>query len=334
MEDRKKDHINLAFQSRVESAQANTNFYYEPLLAAHPTQKPQPFDFAGKQMRLPLWISSMTGGTQMAGKINRNLAVAAREFGLGMGLGSCRTLLDNHNHLADFDVRSVLGDDQPLYANLGICQLEKLIESKQTHRIEELINTLRADGIIIHINPLQEAFQPEGDVLHHTPIELIEAFLQETKLRVIVKEVGQGIGPQSLARLLELPLEAIEFGALGGTNFSLLELNRHQTAHIDNLQPFVNVGHTASEMLSFVNQYVTKHPDTNRPQLIISGGITSILDGYALVKTSKLPSVVGMGAALLKHAIESEASLIQFVAQMEKSWMLADAFLKIKSEKK
>jgi isopentenyl-diphosphate delta-isomerase len=262
------------------------------------------------------------------------LAIAAREFGLGMGLGSCRTLLENHHHLADFDIRSVLGDDQPLYANLGICQLEKLLESQQTHRIEELISTLQADGIIIHINPLQEAFQPEGDVLHHAPIDLIEAFLQVTKLRVIVKEVGQGMGPQSLARLLQLPLEAIEFGALGGTNFTQLELNRHLEKNTDNLQPFVNVGHTAPEMLSFINQYVTDNNQLKFPQLIISGGITSILDGYALVKSSKIPSVVGMGAALLKHAIESESSLLQFVAQLEKSWMLADAFLKIRAEKK
>ena len=158
MSDRKKDHLKLAFQSRIEKTGADSRFDYEPMLSAHPNHPPEPFAFAGKTMRLPVWVSSMTGGTDLAGTINRNLAQACREFGMGMGLGSCRILLDDAAHLADFDVRHILGDEQPLYANLGICQLEKLMLNHQLHRVDELVAMLNADGIIIHVNPLQEAF--------------------------------------------------------------------------------------------------------------------------------------------------------------------------------
>ncbi|HKK68421.1 MAG TPA: hypothetical protein VJ946_09415, partial [Bacteroidales bacterium] len=177
MSDRKKDHIDLAFSSRTEISDADRRFYYEPLLAAHHNGRFELFSFAGKSMQLPMWVSSMTGGTEKAGTINRNLATACGEFGMGMGLGSCRSLLEDDQHLADFDVRPYMGNDVPLYANLGIAQLEKLVENKQEELVEKLVEKLSADGIIIHINPLQEAFQPEGDFLRTPPIETIEAFL-------------------------------------------------------------------------------------------------------------------------------------------------------------
>lgn len=330
MEDRKKDHIDLAFQSRIEASEANGHFNYEPLLSPHPSQKPRPFTFLGKSMRLPVWISSMTGGTALAEKINRNLALASAEFGLGMGLGSCRILLEDDKYLPDFDMRSVLGEEAPFFANLGIAQLEAMIKKGNTDKIDEMVHRLRADGLIIHVNPLQEAFQPEGDLFGVAPIETIQAFLGQTKMKVIVKEVGQGMGPESLKALLRLPIEAIEFGALGGTNFSKLELARH--AHTDTtlLDTYSNVGHSAEEMTAMVNQIVRESPDQHCRQLIISGGITNVLDGYRLVKSSQLPAVFGMGSAFLKHAREDYATLQTFVKQIEKSLLLADHFLKVR----
>ena len=113
MSDRKKDHINQALHARVEKDTADHRFNYEPLLAAHPVGRPAPFPFAGKTMRLPLWISSMTGGTAQARVINQNLARACNEFGLGMGVGSCRVLLEDERHLGDFDLRHIIGDESP-----------------------------------------------------------------------------------------------------------------------------------------------------------------------------------------------------------------------------
>lgn len=332
MSDRKKEHIERAFSSRTEKSEADGRFHYEPLLAAHHDGRFETFSFAGKTMRLPMWVSSMTGGTEKAGTINRNLATACGEFGLGMGLGSCRTLLESDSHLSDFDVRQYMGDKAPLYANLGIAQMEKLVENKLEEQVENLVEKLKADGIIIHINPLQEAFQPEGDFLKTPPIETIEAFLFRTDLRVIVKEVGQGMGPASLQRLLKLPLEAIEFGALGGTNFTRLELSRQTRGHNSHFDTFGRVGHTAAEMTGFVNQIIEQET-VNCRQLIISGGITNVPDGYYLTQKSKLNAVFGMGSAFLKHAMGDYQDLAVFIKQLEQALGIARNFLIPISEK-
>ena len=112
---RKRDHIELAFQSQISALEIDDRFYYEPLLAAHPERGnlPEQF-FLNKTLRTPLWVSSMTGGTALARTINYNLARACQEFGMGMGLGSCRSLLYGEEYLDDFAVRRFMGDDLPL----------------------------------------------------------------------------------------------------------------------------------------------------------------------------------------------------------------------------
>ena len=186
---RKQDHIQLAFEAQVASAALDERFYYEPLLAAHPKAGDDTsFEFLGKTMRAPLWVSSMTGGTEYASRINKNLARAAAEFGFGMGLGSCRGLLTSDEYLADFDVRAIIGPDLPLYANLGIAQLEVLLAEKKLHLITELVNKLRVDGLIIHVNPLQEWLQPEGDQFAHPPLDTIRRMLDALSSRKWGKE--------------------------------------------------------------------------------------------------------------------------------------------------
>ncbi|WP_430817157.1 isopentenyl-diphosphate delta-isomerase [Carboxylicivirga sp. RSCT41] len=331
MEDRKRDHIDLAFSSRLEGKHVDNRFDYEPLFGTHAKQKKE-YQFAGKKMTLPLWVSSMTGGTQRAGTINKNLAQACAEFGLGMGLGSCRILLDSPQHFNDFNVRPIMGDAAPLFANIGICQLETMLEEGSTDKLGELVEKLSADGLIIHINPLQEAFQPEGDQQKRPAIELIQDFLQQAKLRIIVKEVGQGFGKESLRHLLQLPIEAIEFAAMGGTNFSLVELNRSNAVAAEVFNPFIHVGHTAEDMTLMVNQLVSEMPadDIKVKQLIISGGISSLLDGYYLTSIAKLPALYGMGSAFLRHAMGDYSKLKTYVEQIDHGWSLANNFLKVK----
>ncbi|NNE29113.1 MAG: isopentenyl-diphosphate delta-isomerase, partial [Saprospiraceae bacterium] len=99
---RKKDHIEMAFQSQVETGQLDRRFFYEPLLSGHPDPSEKlGMGFLGKKINAPLWVSSMTGGTKEAFVINRNLAKACNEFGFGMGLGSCRSLLYSDERLKD-----------------------------------------------------------------------------------------------------------------------------------------------------------------------------------------------------------------------------------------
>ena len=331
MEDRKKDHIELAFNSRTEAASIDARFYYEPLLAAHPSGGLKPFEFLGRNLRVPIWVSSMTGGTQLARGINTNLARVCREFGMGMGLGSCRIILKDDRYFDDFNMRPVIGSDLPLWANLGIAQVEQLIADQQVTLITELVKRLQADGIIVHVNPMQEWLQPEGDRLTVPPVETIKRLIDKTNLPIIVKEVGQGMGPESLRELLCLPLAGIEFAAFGGTNFASLELQRAAESERDLFAPLAFVGHTAEEMLSWINQEAESGSGIQVKNIIISGGIRNFLDGYYLLKKSRLPAVYGQASALLKYARGNYDDLQKFVEGQVKGLALAYAYLRIRT---
>ncbi|MFM2266641.1 MAG: hypothetical protein RL757_81 [Bacteroidota bacterium] len=331
--DRKKDHIELALRAQV--TQNDDRFYYEPLFSPH--RKPEnlpPFEFLGKTHRAPLWVSSMTGGTEMSRIINRNLARACADFGFGMGLGSCRQLLFSNEYFEDFNIRPIIGDGLPLFANLGIAQLERLIDSNELFLIEKMVVKLRADGLIIHVNPLQEWLQPEGDRFQRAPIETIETVVnwaEKFQIPIIVKEVGQGFGKKSLEKLLQMPLAALDFAAAGGTNFSKIELYRSNEMAANTYESVTKLGHNALEMVDFCNELVEKLGDQRRcHELIISGGINNFLDGFYLIKKSKLPAVYGQASAFLQHARGSYDELADYIHLQINGLALAESFLTLR----
>ena len=331
--ERKKDHIDLAFKSQILAERLDLRFYYEPLFAGHPNPDRAygRVPFAGKVLNAPVWVSSMTGGTQMARTINHHLARACNEFRMGMGLGSCRGLLFSDDTLSDFDVRGLIGDDLPLFANLGIAQLEELIRRNELYRVNHLLDKLRADGLIIHVNPMQEWMQPEGDVFEFPPLQTIERVLESGDIPVIVKEVGQGMGYESLKTLLQMPLVAIDFGASGGTNFSMLELLRSNQEQQDAYGPLTLIGHSALEMTQMCNQLVADLGAAVRcQQLIISGGVRGFLDGYYLTEISKLPAVYGQASGFLKYAQKDYETLRQHIQRQMEGLKLAKAYLRVR----
>lgn len=330
MEKRKKDHIDLALNSQSSAIEHDDRFNYEPILKPHPKKDDLSIQFLGKTMKNPLWISSMTGGTEYAKIINTNLARATKEFGLGMGLGSCRTLLESDEYLSHFDLRDIIGDELPFYANLGISQVEQAIQQNKIQQIVDLVTKLRADGLVIHVNPIQEWLQPEGDILVKPPIETIRSFLEKSKLKIIVKEVGQGFGPKSLKELLKLPLEAIELGAYGGTNFSKVELKRSMPIVQEMLEPFSKVGNSAEQMIDDINSIVSDSSDVLCKQVVISGGIRSFLDGYYLMKKSQLPAIYGQASTMLRYAREDYEKLREYIQYQLKGLQMAYTYLTIK----
>lgn len=331
-ESRKRDHIELAFQSQVAAGSIDPRFYYEPVLSGHPERHTWPaFTFLGKSLRVPVWVSSMTGGTAMARTINHNLARACKDFGMGFGLGSCRSLLYSDDALSDFAVRPLIGDDLPLYANLGVAQLEELIDRKEVHRIPELIDKLQADGLIVHVNPLQEWLQPEGDRFQRSPLVTIQHLLDQFDLPLIVKEVGQGMGRESLRALLQLPLAAVDFAANGGTNFAKLEMLRGQSQKAEIYAALANVGHSAGDMVQITNELIEELGDQVQcREIIISGGVQSFLDGYYYINRLNLPCVYGQASAFLKHARGDYQDLYKYVDAQVQGLELARAFLKIR----
>lgn len=329
--ERKQDHIQLAFQSQVESIQRDTRFSYEPILTAHPSSPLPAFTFLQKEWNTPIWVSSMTGGTEKAFTINSNLAKACKKFGMGMGLGSCRSLLESNERFKDFDFRKIIGDDLPFYANIGIAQLEVLLKDNELYKIDQLVDQLQADGIIIHVNPLQEWLQPEGDKITEAPITTIRQFLDKTKQKVIVKEVGQGMGKESLRALVQLPIEAIEFAAHGGTNFSKLELLRGEKEKMETYLALSKIGHCAEDMVTLINELKAEMGnDFSCKQFIISGGIKDFLDGYYLMEKINATAVYGQASSLLKYAEHSYEALEQFLYYQIEGLKLAKAFFKLR----
>jgi isopentenyl-diphosphate delta-isomerase len=327
MTDRKHAHIELAFKSQTTAVEADPRFIYESLLSEHPTALTQR-SFLGKTIRTPIWACSMTGGTELARKINENIARVCKDFGMGMGLGSCRVLLDDDTCFEDFNVRKYIGDTLPLYANLGIAQIDMLLLNNGTDKIKRLIEKLKADGLIIHVNPLQEWFQPEGNPITRPSIDIIEELIEKVELSLIIKEVGQGMGNESLKRLLQLPIEAIEFGAFGGANFSMIELLRRDKNECNIYKPLAFVGQTAEQMVDAIN-FLSASGDFICKQLIISGGIKNFLDGYYLMKKSTVPALYGQATAILKYAKQSYEKLFKYIEMQVKGLSLAEAFLRI-----
>ncbi len=328
---RKNDHIALAQQSAIASAALDDRFHYEPLLSAHPSASQSlAQNFLGKKISAPIWISSMTGGSERAYSLNRVLAKMANTFGLGMGLGSCRCLMENSDRFEDFNLREILGDDLPFFANIGIAQLETLVGDKKTREFFlSQLSALQVDGLIIHVNPLQEWLQPEGDRFSMTPLETIKRFIDLMgEMKIVVKEVGQGFGPRSMQELVNLPISGIEFAAFGGTNFSRLEMLRGKGSN--HQDPLSYVGHHVEEMIRFFNTCTSGNTEKD---IIISGGVSNFLDGHFYQQTLKANSVIGMAGAVLKYALEGEDSLHHFMQQQIEGFKFASQFLTVKKER-
>ena len=327
---RKEDHIDLAFKSETSVMIKDSRFNYEPLFKTIDEVDLTPsIDVCGKTINYPIWISSMTGGTQKASIINQNLARLCGEFKLSMGLGSCRQLLYDDKRLEDFKVRTLM-PDSPLLVNLGVAQIEELIVNKQIDKIETLIHKLKADGLIIHVNPLQEWLQPEGDKFRQTIISTIEAIIEKANYPIIVKEVGQGFGPKSLKHLSQLPLEALDLAGFGGTNFSKLELLRaNELSNACNESVYLQ-GHTCQEMITWLNSYIAENNgELSCRYIILSGGIKNYMDGYYLKEKLNYPSIYAQASGFLAYATNYE-ELKQYLALQIEGLKMANAYFTVK----
>jgi isopentenyl-diphosphate delta-isomerase len=179
--------------------------------------------FLGRNVGAPLLVSCMTGGTEQAQVINQRLARVAQAHGLAMGLGSCRVLLEQPDVLPTFDVRA-LAPDVPLLANLGAVQLNLGVGVDDCRH---LLQTLRADALVLHLNPLQEALQTSGNTGFSGLLARIAIVCAGLSAPVIVKEVGWGIADDLVTRLFEAGVAAVDVAGAGGTSWS--EVERHRT---------------------------------------------------------------------------------------------------------
>jgi isopentenyl-diphosphate delta-isomerase len=184
-------------------------------------------ELLGARLGAPLLISAMTGGTVEAGEVNGRLARAAAEHGIALVLGSGRPLLDDPSLLATY--RPPAGPRPPLLlANLGAAQIRG---AGAAERAERLVELLDADGLSIHLNPVQEAVQPEGQPEFSGVLEGIAAVVARLAPRpVLVKEVGFGLDPDDVRMLAAAGVAAVDVAGAGGTNWALIEGRRDARA--------------------------------------------------------------------------------------------------------
>lgn len=273
-EGRKIDHIRIVLGEDVAAKGVATGFAaYRLPHTALPELDLAEVDtrtsFLGKPVNAPLLISSMTGGAAMAEKINLALAEAAEHLGLAMGVGSQRAAVADARLASTYQVRRV-APHIPLLANLGAVQLNFGFGVDHCRRAVEMIE---ADALILHLNPLQEAVQPEGNTNFKGLLAKIEQVCRALEVPVIVKEVGNGIGAADARRLVECGVHAIDVAGAGGTSWSEVERFRQNGEQGRRVAgAFADWGLPTTECIREVRAAL---PDVT---LIGSGGVRSGVD--------------------------------------------------------
>ncbi len=320
---RKADHIRINLEENVQFPSLTNGFgFYRLIHQALPEVDLAEVDASvtllGKVLRLPLLISSMTGGTEAAGVINRNLAQGAQACGIAMGLGSQRTGIEQVETAGTFRVRDV-APDILLFANLGAVQLNYRYTVDQCRRAVEMIE---ADALILHLNPLQEALQADGDWNWKGLLGKIEAVCRTVGVPVVAKEVGWGISEGTARRLAGAGVAAIDVAGSGGTSWSEVEYHRAPTDELRRLaKAFADWGLPTAEALLMAQRGAPGLP------FIASGGMRN---GIEAAKALALgATAVGIASPFLKAAAASAeevvATIEQFAAELRTAMFCAGA---------
>jgi len=261
--------------------------------------------FLGLPLRAPLLISSMTGGTSRAAEINRRLARGAEAAGIAFALGSGRAMIEDDALRATFDVRPV-APRVVLFANLGAVQLNYGVRINDARR---LVDRLQANGLYLHLNPLQEALQRGGDTNFRALEPKIAALCEALDVPVIVKSVGSGIAPSTAARLLSCGVAAIDVAGAGGTSWARVEGKRSGDATRERIaEAFGDWGYPTPRATAALRAALPSVP------LIASGGIR---DGVQIAKALALGAdLAGLALPFLRAADESDGAVASLIDEL------------------
>ncbi|KAB0241779.1 type 2 isopentenyl-diphosphate Delta-isomerase [Microcystis aeruginosa EAWAG127a] len=307
IENRKSEHLRVCIEEDVEFQQLTSGLEkYRFTHCCLPELDRSDIElgttFLGKSLKAPILISSMTGGTELAHLVNTRLATVAQRYGLAMGVGSQRIALEQPELAPTFAVRS-LAPDILLLANLGAVQLNYGCGLENCLKLVEL---LEADALILHLNPLQEWVQSEGDSNFKGLLAKIEQICAQLPVPVIAKEVGNGISAVTAKQLIEAGVAAIDVAGAGGTSWAKVESQRAKDNRQRHLgQVFADWGLPTAECITAIRSMNSTIP------LIASGGLKNGLD---LAKSIALGADLGgLARPFLVAAIESEAAVDELV---------------------
>jgi isopentenyl-diphosphate delta-isomerase len=310
LEQRKSEHLSINLEKDVDFPRLTTGlehfrFVHNALPLIDLREVDLGTSFLSKNLELPLLISSMTGGTAEAQRINEHLAEGAQAAGIAMGLGSLRAALDRPNLIDTYRVRH-LAPDILLLANLGAANLNTGFGLEDCQRAVDLIE---ADALILHLNPLQEALQVDGNTDWRGLLTKIEAVCRGLDVPVVAKEVGWGISATVARQLMDAGVSVIDVAGSGGTSWSQVEMYRALTARRRRLcAAFSDWGIPTAECIIEVRSALPQVP------LIASGGLRT---GMELAKALALGADLGgLAGPFLKAANDSAEAVANLAHEM------------------
>lgn len=309
-ESRKVDHIRINLEQNVQFPRVTTgleNFKF--MHCAVPELNLSEIDTSvqlfGKSLKSPVLISSMTGGTDMAERINRNLAQAAQANQIAMGLGSQRAAVEDKNLAYSYRVRDI-APDILLFANIGAVQLNYGYGVDECKRAVDMVE---ADALILHFNVLQEAVQPEGDVNFAGILKKVEIVCNALNVPVIAKEVGWGFSEQDVRNLTNAGVSAIDVAGAGGTSWSEVEYHRAPSDfHARVAASFADWGIPTADAIQYAAKAAPNLP------VFASGGLR---DGIDIAKSIALGATLGgMAGPFLKAGNQSSEAADQLIQEL------------------
>ncbi len=316
-ESRKVDHIRINLEQDVQFPRLTTGLErYRFLHQALPELSLSAIDTRtevfGKRMALPLLISSMTGGTNIARDINRILARAAQEHQIAMGLGSQRAAIENETLADSYAIRD-LAPDILLFANLGAVQLNYGYGLEHCRRAVEMVG---ADALILHFNVLQEAVQAEGDIDFAGLLNKVEVICANVNVPVIAKEVGWGFSKTNVRQLADAGISAIDVAGAGGTSWSEVEFHRAPTAfHARVARSFADWGIPTADAIQYARAAAPSL------QVFASGGLR---DGIDIAKCLALGAdLAGLASPFLRAASDSYEAVETLVLELNAQLRIA-----------
>jgi isopentenyl-diphosphate delta-isomerase len=261
----------------------------------------------------PIIINAMTGGAQETEEINRELAVAARECGLAMAVGSQMSAIKNNEVARSYQIARQMNPDGFIFGNLG--------SEATLGQAEQAVEMLHADALQIHLNVMQELIMPEGDRDFTGMLERIRMIVQHLDIPVIVKEVGFGMSRESASALIQAGVTIIDVGGYGGTNFAAIE-NARRNVHMNWLNDW---GCKTSIALLEVKDALQRKPqaasNARKLSLIGSGGIRGSLEVCkALALGASAVGVAGEFLRVLRE--EGTTALVTRINEMHQELKL------------
>lgn len=304
---RKKDHLDICLNEDVNFNEKTNgfekyNFVHDAITEVDYSNLNLRTKLFGKKLKYPFLISCMTGGVKEAVNINEKLAEIAEELGIAIGVGSQRQALEDDNYINSYQVIRSKAPNVPVLGNIGAGEVAH--SNDVVSMGKKIVDMVNADALVIHVNPLQELFQKEGNTDFTGLLSSIEKLCSALANPIIVKEVGSGISKPVAKKLLDVGVMGIDVAGAGGTSWAAVEMIRNNNED----RFFRDWGIPTAECIKEVYKLKKKRDFT----LIASGGIKNGLD---VAKSMALGSdLVASANVILKKLIyDDEQSVIDLI---------------------